>query len=75
MAGTIVLYTRFLEVRQRRQRVVTELARQPVATPNGHSHDGQAVTLDRAAVAANQSCGTRSTPATSSAEDRGDPSE
>jgi len=72
MPGPIVPYARFLEVRQRRQGAVTEPARQPVATPHGHSRDGDAVTLDCAAVAS-QSCGTRSDPAISSAEDRGYP--
>jgi len=72
MPGAIVPYARFLEVRQRRQGAVTELARQPVTTPNEHSRDGHAVTLECAAVAS-QSCGTRSDPATSGAEDRGYP--
>jgi hypothetical protein len=35
MPDTIVPYARFLEIRQRQQRVMAELTRHPVAAPNG----------------------------------------
>lgn len=34
----IIPYARFVEIRQRRQRVVAELARHAVATPSGRIH-------------------------------------
>jgi hypothetical protein len=46
MLGTLVLYARFLEVRERRQRVAVELEREPAATPHGASHDGQLPTIE-----------------------------
>src|SRR5437660_3496982 len=46
MTDIIVPYARFVEIRQRRQRVAAELARRDVATPNGDSLDALSVTVD-----------------------------
>jgi hypothetical protein len=46
MPGFIVPYSRFLEIRQRRQRVAAELTRQAVSTANGDSSAGHLVTID-----------------------------
>jgi hypothetical protein len=67
MSDTIVPYARFLEIRQRRRRVVEELARRDIATPNGDSPDAQPVTIDDAALG-DQHCGTRTAPPTSGPE-------
>jgi hypothetical protein len=64
MPGIIVPYARFVEIRQRRQRVAAELAR-GVATPNGDSLDAQSVTVD-AESRSDEQCGTREAPTRSS---------
>ena len=63
MPDTIVPYARFLEIRQRRQRVAAEMTRQAIATPNGDSRDGQPAIIDCEAVS-DEHCGTRSARAT-----------
>ena len=59
MPDTVVPYARFLEIRQRRRRVVAELTQQVVAAPNGDSLDRQPVTIDSEALRV-EHCGTRS---------------
>jgi len=68
MSDTVVPHARFVEIRQRRRRVVEELAQPTVATPNGDSLDAQPVTIDDAAVSDEHS-GTRSAPPTTASED------
>ncbi|MGE5243521.1 MAG: hypothetical protein ACM3SQ_04775 [Betaproteobacteria bacterium] len=62
MPGTVVSYERFLEIRQRRERVVAELARQPGPFVNRDSRDGELTTIDCKPVI-DTHCGTRTQPA------------
>lgn len=57
MPGTVVPYERFLEIRQRRTRVVTELARRPGSFANEVSRDGEPLTIDCEALI-DKHCGT-----------------
>jgi hypothetical protein len=50
MSETVVPYGRFVEVRQRRQRVAADLALRPRPLPND-SHDRELATIDGEAVA------------------------
>lgn len=67
MPDTVVPYARFLEIRQRGQRVGVELPRQPVATLNGH--DYQAVAIDCEVLSNDAYHGTGSALAPSAAQD------
>lgn len=58
MPETVVPYLRFLEIRQRRQRVAAELARRPGSSCNGESSDGEPLTIDCEALG-DEHCGTR----------------
>jgi len=66
--GSNIPYSRFLEIRRRRQRVAAELTRPAVATANGDSLNGLLVTIDCEALS-DEHGGTRSALATSGAED------
>ena len=68
MPGFIIPYVRFLEIRQRRQRVAAELTRPAVATANGDPLNGLLVTIDCEALS-DEHGATRSTLATSGAAD------
>jgi len=68
MPGFIITYSRFLEIRQRRQRVATELTRRAVATANGDSPGGHPVTID-CEVFSDEHGGARPALATSDADD------
>jgi hypothetical protein len=58
MPGSVVRYERFLEIRQRRKRVVAELARQPGSMRNEDSRDAAPLTIDCEPVI-DKHCGTR----------------
>ena len=50
MSETIVPYERFLEIRQRRNRVVVELVPPPGSVPDGDPHDGELPAIECEAV-------------------------
>jgi hypothetical protein len=61
MRGTVVSYERFLEIRQRRNRVTTKPTVQPVQTMIEEVLDHHAVLVDCTAPN-NEECGTRCLP-------------
>ena len=61
MPGTVVPYERFLEIRQRRNRVATKLTAQPVQAMIEEVLDHHAVLVDCTAPN-NEQCGTRNVP-------------
>lgn len=72
MPGTVVPYERFLEIRQRRERVVAEPAPRPGSRPNGDSHDGEPPTIDCADLI-DKRCGTPTQAAVASRQVRPKP--